>query len=468
MKLLALILSLPTENATARQRAWRSLKASGAAVLRDGVYLMPEREDCRATLDGLASDVRDAGGAAHVLRVEEPEGANFTDLFDRGEDYAAVLGEVVQVRNVLTADTVQDTLKQVRKLRKAFASLVEIDFSLIPGRSMPSSSCHTVLAESFFRRNAELFRPHLAAVGLREQILSAPESEIPVTKYVALWEVLGSEVSPTIGLEVAMRTESSEFGAYGHAIRCAPSMQLVLRSLSRFMVVLTQATQLDFEDNGKRISLAYRVTDASIVQRRQDAEFTICTILNLLREVTRNPQLSPVRVDFEHRAPSDLASHREVFGCPIRFEQPDNRLYFSRELLDMPIRTADQRLFQALEPFLEQQRQSRAASTDVLSQVAHHIASSLSSGCASLEQVASDLKIGVRTLQRRLAEQNVEFSQLVEDVRRSLAESYVMQSDYSLTEIALLLGYSEASSFCRAFRRWTQLTPQQFRQRGRS
>ena len=81
---------------------------------------------------------------------------------------------------------------------------------------MPSSSCHTVLAESFFRRNAELFRPHLAAVGLREQILSAPESEIPVTKYVALWEVLGSEVSPTIGLEVAMRTESSEFGAYGH------------------------------------------------------------------------------------------------------------------------------------------------------------------------------------------------------------------------------------------------------------
>ena len=133
MNLLALILSLPTENATARQRAWRSLKASGAAVLRDGVYLMPEREDCRATLDGLASDVRDAGGAAHVLRVEEPEGANFTDLFDRGEDYAAVLGEVVQARNVLTTDTVQDTLKQVRKLRKAFVSLVEIDF--FPGEA---------------------------------------------------------------------------------------------------------------------------------------------------------------------------------------------------------------------------------------------------------------------------------------------------------------------------------------------
>ncbi|MNZ25260.1 HTH-type transcriptional regulator VirS [compost metagenome] len=333
---------------------------------------------------------------------------------------------------------------------------------------MSSPSCNTVLAESFFRRNAELFRPHLSTVGLSEKILSAPESEIPVTQYVALWEVLGREVSPTIGLEVAMRTESSELGAYGHAIRCAPSMQLVLRSLSHFMVVLTQATQLDVEDNGKWITLAYRVTDASIVQRRQDAELTICIVLNLLREVTQNPQLMPVRVDFEHRAPADLTYHRQVFTCPIRFEQPDNRLYFARELLDMPIRTADPRLFQALEPFLEQQRQSRSASTDLLSQIAHHIASSLSSGGASLEQVASDLKIGVRTLQRRLAEHNVEFSQLVEDVRRSLAESYVAQSDYNLTEIALLLGYSEASSFCRAFRRWTRLTPQQFRHRGRS
>jgi len=133
MKLLALILSLPTENATARQRVWRSLTASGAAVLRDGVYLMPEREDCRATLDGLASDVREAGGAAHVLRFEEPEGADFTNLFDRSEDYAPVLAEVMQSRSTLTADTAQDTLKQVRKLRKTFTSLAEIDF--FPGEA---------------------------------------------------------------------------------------------------------------------------------------------------------------------------------------------------------------------------------------------------------------------------------------------------------------------------------------------
>ena len=74
---ILLITSLPTENATARMRAWRSLKASGATVLRDGVYLMPEREDCRITLDAVATDVRDADGTALVVRLEEPSDGNF-------------------------------------------------------------------------------------------------------------------------------------------------------------------------------------------------------------------------------------------------------------------------------------------------------------------------------------------------------------------------------------------------------
>jgi hypothetical protein len=125
---LTLITSLPTENATVRMRAWRALKASGAAVLRDGVYLMPERQKCCAVLDGLATDVREGGGTALVLRIEEPIGTNFTGLFDRSEDYGGLLAEVSQARGALSFETVQDTLKQARKLRKAFGSLVEIDF----------------------------------------------------------------------------------------------------------------------------------------------------------------------------------------------------------------------------------------------------------------------------------------------------------------------------------------------------
>ena len=123
-----LISSLPTENATARMRAWRALKAAGAAVLRAGVYLMPELASCRATLDAVAADVVAAGGTAYVMPMEAPADEDFSRLFDRGEDYASLLAELASLRESLSAESALDVVKQSRKLRKSFASLVETDF----------------------------------------------------------------------------------------------------------------------------------------------------------------------------------------------------------------------------------------------------------------------------------------------------------------------------------------------------
>lgn len=125
---LSLVTTLPTENATVRQRAWRTLKSSGAAVLRDGVYLMPERQRCLATLEAVAQEVRDGGGTAWVMRMEEPDGAGFTQLFDRSSDYASLLDDVVQAHAALSVANVESTAKLARKLRKAFQALGEIDF----------------------------------------------------------------------------------------------------------------------------------------------------------------------------------------------------------------------------------------------------------------------------------------------------------------------------------------------------
>ena len=130
---LSLVTTLPTENATVRQRAWRALKASGAAVLRDGVYVMPERDDCRATLDAVATDVREGGGTAWVMRMDPPDGLDLVALFDRSSDHANLLAEVNQAHANLQIGNVADITKQARKLRKAFGALVEIDF--FPGEA---------------------------------------------------------------------------------------------------------------------------------------------------------------------------------------------------------------------------------------------------------------------------------------------------------------------------------------------
>lgn len=128
MSWLLLILSLPTENATVRMRAWRSIKALGAASLRDGVYLLPARPDHAEKLEAIARDVRDAGGIAHVLHANGPETGEFPALFDRSEDYEALHPAIAELRAMLLQESALEVMKETRKLRKRFTRLSRIDF----------------------------------------------------------------------------------------------------------------------------------------------------------------------------------------------------------------------------------------------------------------------------------------------------------------------------------------------------
>lgn len=125
---LSLVISLPTEHANTRMRTWRALKASGAAVLRDGVYLMPELEACRSVLEGVAAEVSGSGGTSYVLRMEAPEGADFKAMFDRKEEFAVLLADIQAAMAEVSEDQASELVKKARKLRKVFAGIVEIDF----------------------------------------------------------------------------------------------------------------------------------------------------------------------------------------------------------------------------------------------------------------------------------------------------------------------------------------------------
>lgn len=125
---LCLIASLPTENATLRQRIWRAIKSAGAAALRDGVYLIPERKNCRTTFDRLSTEVREGGGTALVLRIEEPADVNFKTHFDRSSQYSDLLADIARAHSALTPESAREIVKRARKLRKAYRAIADIDF----------------------------------------------------------------------------------------------------------------------------------------------------------------------------------------------------------------------------------------------------------------------------------------------------------------------------------------------------
>ena len=140
---LALILGLPTANATERMRAWRALKASGAAVLRDGAYLLPDTGFCREVLASIERDILAINGTAFTLPVVDPDGERFVELFDRSEDYAGLRAELDECRAQLNAENALASTKQIRKLRKAYDQLIRIDY--FPGK--PKQQLDSALQE---------------------------------------------------------------------------------------------------------------------------------------------------------------------------------------------------------------------------------------------------------------------------------------------------------------------------------
>lgn len=328
------------------------------------------------------------------------------------------------------------------------------------------SAIHTIYTEALFQERLKRFASFLPEAGLSEFIYAHPDHAVPLAGFVALWELLGTRIDPDIGLLIGNEPSTHGLGGYGQLVSSACDMQASLRCMSRYIVVHSQATRLDVSFTESHIIIDYQLTDPTITRRRQDAELSLAMIATNLRAITGR-ELYPIKVQFEHAVPDNCERHAAVFRCPVEFESSSNRLFYSSDLLNLPVVTADARLHQALLASLDEQRKLRSAESSFVDNLIQVIMSCLPNGEVSLEHVARHRGMSARTLQRRLSEQQIDFSALIEEVRRSLALDYVSSSRYTLTEVALMLGYSEASSFSRAFRRWTQVTPLQYRQSSR-
>jgi hypothetical protein len=126
-----LVLTFPTENATARMRAWRALKAKGCVVLRDGIYLLPHTPEREDEMRELASGIDEAGGTAHLLRAQSLNASqeqDFRALFDRHDDYAAFVESLSAARKTLGGLPPAELTRLLRRLRKDYDAIRTIDY----------------------------------------------------------------------------------------------------------------------------------------------------------------------------------------------------------------------------------------------------------------------------------------------------------------------------------------------------
>lgn len=168
----------------------------------------------------------------------------------------------------------------------------------------------------------------------------------------------------------------------------------------------------------------------------------------------------PVEVHFRHEQPDDIREHRELFKGPVRFGQPDDAIVFPSLALDLPLKEADPELSAVLDAQASKLlSESRARSTALSARVRDVLAAELSDGAPTAERVAQRLKMSPRTLRRRLKDEGTSHQRLLDDLRHELSLKLLDVEGLGIDEVALRLGFSESTSFHRAFKRWTGMTP---------
>jgi hypothetical protein len=159
-----LVNSLSGENKTARMRIWRALKTSGAAALRDGVYLLPETEKARALFSEQSKAVVAAGGTAHIVSIAadgEAQQREFVGLFDRSASYAELLAALNRVKSVRSSSDEAGARRQVAAVRRDAASLALIDY--FPGAARRQVESALVDVEAALNARFTPDEPHAAA-----------------------------------------------------------------------------------------------------------------------------------------------------------------------------------------------------------------------------------------------------------------------------------------------------------------
>jgi AraC-like DNA-binding protein len=312
-------------------------------------------------------------------------------------------------------------------------------------------------------------REHVATIvdsteidALRKQLSQYnANSRIPFSDWWHALEVIARLYQkPHIGLEVGAYIQPSHCGVLGYLSLSCEYLAEALQRFERFQRLLYEGNEAFTCVDGDLVTFSWPF-DYGYSTRESD-ETLISSLASYVRMLVGSETLRPAKVGFVHTKPKDVTPYSQILGCDVEFGCKNTYISFPVSMLTLRVEKADP----ALRALLDQQAD---ALLDVLPNGDHfeqqfykYLLRSMQDGKPTIEEVAGYMKMSSRTLHRRLEERNLFFKELLQKTRQQLAQQYLKEGRLTLSEIALLLGYSEQSAFTRAFKRWLGITPLRF------
>ena len=305
----------------------------------------------------------------------------------------------------------------------------------------------------------------LRDVGINPDLLRVPGERIPLAQYLELYrEALERTGDPDLGLYVGHII-------YFSGINLHLYMTTICRNLKEYFNVIPSTIRLRgdtgrvlIRPQGDYIRLEWHPLNTALGQFRPLVDEMLRSSAEIVNSICALPV--PVRAaEFAYPVPDDTRGLKRAFGSNLRFGCEVSCLYFSREAVRYPLVDLD---FELGADFVAGPRsvlQETRGLDPFLQDVRIAIRRALPGGDLTVDTLAAELGISRRTLQRRLSEQGTSFKQILQDVRDVQSRRYLDDPRLAVTEIAMLLGYSDQASFSNAFKSWCGCAPTEYRQR---
>jgi len=266
---------------------------------------------------------------------------------------------------------------------------------------------------------------------------------------------------PHFGLKAFETTRPAHLGALGFAWLASSSLRQAFERLQRYSRVIQENLLISLEDED---GLFHVSLDAGIPAAdekiREDRQ--LASTLKFCR-VIAGSDLNPAKVCLQQSQPDDTGAYFELFRCPVEFSCENTGLVFQQADIDKRLTGSNAELANLNEHIVVKYLAHRAKQ-DIVNQVKAAVIDGLANGAVTEQMVADSLYMTPRNMHRKLQKEDTSFKQLLTDVRKDLAQQYIQDRSKTLTEISFLLGFSEVSSFSRAFKGWTGVPPSEARE----
>lgn len=314
--------------------------------------------------------------------------------------------------------------------------------------------------------NCDLRREDLlTAINLDPVYLDDVDSRISHEQFCALWQAISHQSSRcSIGLHMAEAVKLKTWDVLGYAMNSSANLGEAFARLVRYSRLRHTGVEFTFQvqDGAARLTMA--IPSSAMPPSQAMCEWIGAQFVLVSRRLT-GLQLVPLQMGFQHPQPADLTTYKRLFGSPLAFEQPRNEMVLAVALTQQPLVQSDPGLCAVLDHYADELLARLPATQSFLDTVRRALSQALRGGDPSLAVIAQRLGYAPRTLQRKLQEEGTSYYAVLDEMRRELALYYLQEAKISVSEVAFLLGFSETSAFHRAFKRWLDISPGEFRRR---